>query len=550
MDAHEPRIWGTLDPFLESGPVWGRKVGNEQFLQALLVQDPFAEYHFFLPTPKQIRDFQNALGQNWPELVAENRLKVFLRQDLPRLMHNHAYSCFHLSDCINHPPALARLRNNFSQDIFPISSVTHSLSYPDYPARFLNHLWPGCTPRDCIVATSRAGKNVLEASFQLLRDRLGLDQRNHPQPGIEIIPLGMNEPFAWETHARLRQKGRQQLQASPEQCVMLILGRISPHSKMDMIPILRAWQRAFPQKNPLVLLVIAGWVEQEDSFPEEFQHLAQNVGLSCLIIPRPDEQTKWELYAAADLFISLADNPQETFGLTLLEAALAGLPVIASDYNGYRDLVEHEQTGLLIPTWGPKDSSDIDVMAGLIPDYEGQFLLAQQTVVHVPALAEALHSLCTRPELRQAMGEQGRRRALALFSWPKIIKRYVNLWDRLRNLDAPRPPVFVPRSLELSYSRIFSSFPKAMLQDDALVRITKVGAKILRGEDFPAIYSGLDHLVSMDVLRPLLFFARKPENIAGVKRKLSAMEPPLDPQRIAFCVLWAVKQDLLEIIEH
>lgn len=548
MDAHEPRIWGTLDPFLEPGPVWGRKVANEQFLKALLAQDPFDAYHFFLSTPKQVRDFQNTLGKNRPELVAEKRLKVFLRQDLPRLLRSHAYACFHLSDCINHPAALARLRNGLGRNIFPISSVTHSLSYPDYPGRFLDHLWPGCTPRDRIVATSRAGKNALESCFQLLRDRLGLTPRDHPQPGVEIIPLGMNEPFAWEVREQLRQKGRQQLQAASDQCVMLILGRISPHSKMDMMPLLRAWQRAFAQKRPLALLVVAGWVEQGDDFPGKFQHLARNVGLPCLVVPRPDEQAKRELYAAADLFISLADNPQETFGLTLLEAAMAGLPVIASDYSGYRDLVEHDQTGLLIPTWGPEDSSDIDALAGLIPDYEVQFLLAQQTVVHIPGLAEALRCLCLRPELRQAMGDRGRRRALELYSWPKVIESYVSLWDRLRSLDTPRPPRCFPRSLELSYARMFSSFPTATLKDDARLRVTKAGAKVLRGEDFPVIYAGLDHLVSMDILRPLLFFARKPETIAGIKAKLGAMDPPPDLRRIDFCIHWAIKHDLLEII--
>lgn len=555
MDAHEPRIWGTLDPFLESGPAWGRKVANEQFLSALLAQNPFDAYHFFLSTPQQVCDFQDTLGKNWPELLAAKRLKVFLRQDLPRLMRSHTYFCFHLSDCINHPSALARLRNNLGRNIFPISSITHSLSYPDYPGRFLDHLWPGCTLRDCIVATSRAGKNAVESSFQLLRDRLSLDPQDHPQPGVEIIPLGMSEPFAWDARAMLRQKGRGRLaasglQADPDQCVMLILGRISPHSKMDMIPLLRAWQRAFAQKRPHALLVVAGWIEQGDDFPGQFQHLARNVGLPCLIVPSPDEQTKRELYAAADLFISLADNPQETFGLTLLEAALAGLPVIASDYSGYRDLVEHDQTGLLIPTWGPEDSANIDALAGLIPDYEVQFLLAQQTVVHIPDLAEALRSLCARPELRQAMGERGRRRALTLFSWPKVIESYISLWNRLRNLDAPRPSRCVPRSLELSYARMFSLFPKATLKYNARIRVTKAGAKVLRGEDFPVIYAGLDHLVSMDVLRPLLFLARKPETIARIKEKLDAMDPPLGQQRIDFCIHWAVKHDLLEIVAH
>ena len=41
------RIWGTLDPFFEPGPILGRKVANTWFLRAFLRADPFDAYHFF-----------------------------------------------------------------------------------------------------------------------------------------------------------------------------------------------------------------------------------------------------------------------------------------------------------------------------------------------------------------------------------------------------------------------------------------------------------------------------------------------------------------------
>ena len=44
-------------------------------------------------------------------------------------------------------------------------------------------------------------------------------------------------------------------------------------------------------------------------------------------------------YAAADIFVSLSDNIQETFGLTPVEAMAAGLPVVASDWDGYRETI-------------------------------------------------------------------------------------------------------------------------------------------------------------------------------------------------------------------
>src|SRR6185437_4529883 len=49
-----------------------------------------------------------------------------------------------------------------------------------------------------------------------------------------------------------------------------------------------------------------------------------------------DRRNAW---AAGDLFVSLSDGIQETFGLTPVEAMAAGLPVVVSDWNGYRDTV-------------------------------------------------------------------------------------------------------------------------------------------------------------------------------------------------------------------
>src|SRR5262249_33923587 len=52
------------------------------------------------------------------------------------------------------------------------------------------------------------------------------------------------------------------------------------------------------------------------------------------------------VYASADLFCLTSTT--ETFGQVLLEAAASGLPVIASAAGGAIELVEHEQTGLLV----------------------------------------------------------------------------------------------------------------------------------------------------------------------------------------------------------
>ena len=54
--------------------------------------------------------------------------------------------------------------------------------------------------------------------------------------------------------------------------------------------------------------------------------------------------------AASDMALSLVDCLQETFGLTPIEAMASGLPVVVSDWNGYRDTVVEGQTGHRIAT--------------------------------------------------------------------------------------------------------------------------------------------------------------------------------------------------------
>jgi glycosyltransferase involved in cell wall biosynthesis len=66
-----------------------------------------------------------------------------------------------------------------------------------------------------------------------------------------------------------------------------------------------------------------------------------------------------------------------------MEAMASGTPVVASAIGGIPDLVQHGETGLLVP---PGDS---------------------------PALRRALHALLNDPPLRARMGEAARRRATA-----------------------------------------------------------------------------------------------------------------------------------------
>ena len=70
----------------------------------------------------------------------------------------------------------------------------------------------------------------------------------------------------------------------------------------------------------------------------------------CHFIDGLNQKNKNLILSSSDIFISLTDNFQETFGLTPLEGMAAGLPVVVTDWNGYRDTVRNNLDGFTIPT--------------------------------------------------------------------------------------------------------------------------------------------------------------------------------------------------------
>jgi phosphatidylinositol alpha-mannosyltransferase len=90
----------------------------------------------------------------------------------------------------------------------------------------------------------------------------------------------------------------------------------------------------------------------------------------------------------------------EAFGVVLLEAMASGKPVIASNLPGVRSVVSDGQDGLLVQ---PGDAS---------------------------ALSQAMGRLLGDPQLRQHMGQQGRRKVEAQYAWPRIIPRLVEVYEQ------------------------------------------------------------------------------------------------------------------------
>lgn len=133
-----------------------------------------------------------------------------------------------------------------------------------------------------------------------------------------------------------------------------------------------------------------------------------------------------ESFARADLFCAPSLG-RESFGIVLLEAMAAGLPVVASDIEGYQDVVTHGVEGVLVP-----------------PGEAG-------------ALADALESLLRAPEERIRMGRAGQIKAEKL-RWSGIARRLDDIYLEVMK----RGPAPETADLEFELSEGYLSRPEEL----------------------------------------------------------------------------------------
>ncbi len=106
----------------------------------------------------------------------------------------------------------------------------------------------------------------------------------------------------------------------------------------------------------------------------------------------------------------------------------AGLPVVITDWNGYRDTLEDGVQGFSIPTLAPPSGNGDDLAARYRStrySYGGYIgRTAQFTYVDANAVGEAYTRLIENDDLRKQMGAAGRKHAVEKYNWTVIIPEY------------------------------------------------------------------------------------------------------------------------------
>lgn len=231
---------------------------------------------------------------------------------------------------------------------------------------------------DGITAVSEPLRQTTLAAFPLLENT-----------EIEVVPNAVDTSELSPDVPRLKEFDDGKVN-------ILYLGRLEDRKGVDIL--IKAYSKV-RKKHAETRLIIAG-----DGFQrEELEELTRNLGLENDVhfLGRVDEEIKPNVYSTGDIFVPLSTK-NESFGITLIEAMAAGLPVVAANNEGYKSLIKQTDEGRNGFVVDPND---------------------------IRAVADLLCELVEDKPLRKSIGEYGRKLALS-FDRKVIAQRYLDVYWR------------------------------------------------------------------------------------------------------------------------
>ena len=333
---------------------------------------------------------------------------------------------------------LAWQRARVGSASWSLCGVTHTTCSTSVMDSIVSYLGSPVQPWDALVCTSQAARTVvtklLDEQERYLAQSLGAQTFTRPQ--LPVIPLGVDcASFYFTPQQRLQARAR--LNISEGDMVVLYAGRLSFHAKAHPLPMYAALQ-ALTSKHQVHIVHFGVFSNTglEKGFKDGAQALCPNV--TCHWLDGSVDVNHALAWHSADVFCSLADNIQETFGLTPIEAMAAGLPVVVSDWNGYKDTVRHEIDGFRVTTSMPEARSGLGLAQRHhfgIDNFDYYIGHTSQFVgVDIPQCTSAFDALFSSHELRQKMGQSGQLRAQEVYDWPVVVAQYQLLWLQLGEL--------------------------------------------------------------------------------------------------------------------
>lgn len=480
-------IYYHPEAYTTSGPkLMGRNAAGESFLRGFIVHSKASEFWAQVQRPEHAQHFARTVQH-------------FGRKEPVKAVDKHSLAALTQAGVVYYPgPGIgehAFQRAAFGHGTWSLCGITHTTSSAGAMDALADLITAPVQPWDALICTSTAVKNnverLLQAQVDYLKYRLGISRLVLPQ--LPVIPLGIHtQDFAFIEAQKAQ--ARATLGVDEHTLVVLFMGRLSFHAKAHPLAMYQALEKAAQASGKQVVLVECGWHANE--FIE--RAYADGAKLACPSVKvitldgrkAEDRQTAW---AGADVFCSLSDNIQETFGIVPIEAMAAGLPVVVSDWDGYKDTVRDGIDGFRIPTLMPQAGlgGDLALRHALEIDTYDMYCghACSLVAVDVEATAQAFIRLFESPELRRQMGEAGRKRAVEVYDWKPIIGQHEALWAKQTEMrlaakadKSSVKPLAHPWPARMDPFHAFASYPSqsltpqtrlALVDADANVAITR-----------------------------------------------------------------------------
>lgn len=461
----------------------GRHVAGEGFLAGYARHAGLSQFHCSATRREDVEDFKarvNAAAGRKCDIVN------IAREKLGTQPH---------PGCLSLPgpdvESFAWSRRFTNPRAYSICGITHTTA-TDRVMDGLGRLLTGPVQSwDAVVCTSHAVKatltHVLDNWRAYLHTRLGVEIANVVQ--LPVIPLGVDTARFEKigSDRAMRRKWRDKLHIGADDLCVLFVGRLSYHAKAHPLPMYMALEQAAATTNRRIHLVQAGWFANQD-LEKEFRGMAASFcpHVDTAFVDGRQADTRREIWSCADVFASLSDNIQETFGLSPIEAMAAGLPVVASDWDGYRDTVRDGVDGFLVPTLMPQSGAGEDMalrfQTGL--DSYDRYIghVSQCTAVDAAATAQALTTLLNDADKRREMGAAARKRARETFDWSVVVHAHQALWAELRQRRA-KDSELAPRA---------QGTPAHPLREDPFALFADYATRALKPADKVALAKGAD----------------------------------------------------------
>ncbi|GHC57734.1 glycosyltransferase family 4 protein [Neogemmobacter tilapiae] len=444
---------------------------------------------------------------------------------------------------------------------YSICGITHTTCTKAVQQAFFDLRMAGQQEWDAVICTSRAVQDSVLRQMDLIDDFIRARFAGPPprRPQLPIIPLGINTAdFARDQAAGTAL--RERLGVGKDDVLCVIVARLSVNEKFDPLPLFLAMSQAQSALGQTKLhLAMCGIFAGENS-----KSVTQN-GAKALMPDVPlylldgaSAEERLATLSGGDMFLFPIDNIQETFGLAPVEGMAAGLPVVATDWDGLRDTVS-EDVGILIPTQmvkGELMTSTTQRYLGGTDNYQ-QYLsqISAVTRVHVGKMAQAIVTLARDPDLRARLGAAALKRATTRFDWAQVVPRMQNLWVELTRIRraakvAKHPPVpawAVP--VLPAAGHVYASYPTEIFEPKSTVWRAKVLPKaaldvkaMLTLRDYGAtrrMFEAPDHVAAV-----LTLLAER--RTAGATLADLVQITGFPARRVERILMWLLKYDFAE----